>query len=64
MPRPQPHDFRLERLCASGWLLLDFGTQREMNAGYRALTGSLELIHVRFRVLRPDGKTEVDTGDR
>jgi hypothetical protein len=61
MPSPRPEDYRLERLCTAGWQLIEFGTHCEMHAAYRALTRQLELTKVVFRVVRPDGKTDVET---
>ena len=61
MPSPNPWDYRLERRCESGWLLIEFGEQREISTAYRAVTQQLELIKVVFRIVRPDGTVEVET---
>jgi len=63
MPGPQPWDYRLERLNASGWCLVEFGEQRELATAYRALTQQLELCKVVFRIVRPDGVVDIQTAE-
>lgn len=43
MPGPRSWDYKLERLNACGWCLVEFGTQQEVATAYRAVTQQLEL---------------------
>lgn len=66
MPGPAPFDYRLERywhdpIGGARWAVVEFGDQRSVLMAYHALTQQLELDKVRFRVVRPNGETEVET---